>query len=92
MIRRIQNRESATRVRHKKKNATEDLIDQVKILKDESLSLQTQNASLSTENMILKQQIMFYEKVLVNQQKNLQQPAHQADTFSLLAFSSSEYH
>jgi len=89
---RIQNRESATRVRHKKKNATEDLIDQVKFLKDESLSLQTQNASLSTENMILKQQIMFYEKVLVSQQKNVQQPVQHTDTFSLLAFSSNEYH
>jgi hypothetical protein len=90
---RIQNRESATRVRYKKKTATEDLMDQVKSLKDESLSLQTQNASLSTENMILKQQIMFYEKVLVSQQKNQQQaPISHTDTFSLMAFSSAEYH
>ena len=67
-------------------------MDQVKSLREESLSLQTQNASLSTENMILKQQIMFYEKVLVNQQKNQQPQISHADTFSLMAFSNAEYH
>jgi regulator of replication initiation timing len=61
---RIQNRESATRVRNRKKTHVEELADEIIILKQEKSELKVQNASLIAENNMLKQQIAFLERMV----------------------------
>jgi regulator of replication initiation timing len=61
---RIQNRESATRVRNRKKTQVEELDEQIEELNKEKTELKVQNAALITENNLLKQQISFLERVV----------------------------
>lgn len=70
MKRRIQNRESATRVRNRKRTRAEELEDEVKILMQEKAELKVQNASLVAENNMLKHQVGVLEKIIskVNQE------------------------
>lgn len=70
LFRRIQNRESATRVRIKKRMNTVELKQKVGFLEHEVLDLKSQNASLNTENSMLKQQMYFFEKMIMEQQKD----------------------
>lgn len=55
--RRIQNRESATRVRYRKKNYACSLEQQLEELKDVNANLLQQNAKLQAENNLLKSQM-----------------------------------
>lgn len=64
MKRRIQNRESATRVRNRKRTRAEELEDEVKILIQEKAELKVQNASLIAENKMLKQQVGMLERMV----------------------------
>jgi len=62
---RIQNRESATRVRNRKKKTNLEILqDEIVILKQDKATLKVQNSSLIAENNMLKQQVAFLEKVL----------------------------
>ena len=65
MIRRLQNRESATRVRHRKKNFMEEAEQQVDELKKDNADLFLKNATLTAENNLLKKQIAFLEKMVM---------------------------
>jgi hypothetical protein len=62
---RLQNRESAARVRYKKKNFAEEAEVQIEDLKKENATLQLKNATLTAENNLLKQQIGFLEKMVM---------------------------
>lgn len=68
---RIQNRESATRVRNKKKVGAEQLKEKIGVLEDEILNIKSENAFLNTENTMLKDQLKFLQKVLVEKGKQL---------------------
>lgn len=61
---RIQNRESATRVRNRKKNHVEILEDEIIDLKKLISNLKTDNHSLHSENQNLKQKLSFFEKAV----------------------------
>ena len=61
---RIQNRESATRVRNRKKNHVEILEDDITGLKRMNMELKQQNSALISENKMLKQQIRELEKTV----------------------------
>lgn len=67
---RIQNRESATRVRNRKKNYVEVVEQDVYSLKKENTELQLKNAALTAENNLLKQQISFLERMVMNSNPN----------------------
>lgn len=54
---RIQNRESATRVRYRKKNYACSLEQQLEELKEVNANLLQQNAKLQAENNLLKSQM-----------------------------------
>lgn len=69
---RIQNRESATRVRNRKKNHVEILEDEIIDLKKVISDLKTDNSHLHSENQNLKHKLAFFEKAVA---KNNQ--AHQ---------------
>lgn len=69
---RIQNRESATRVRNRKKNHVEILEDEIVDLKKHISDLKQQNNILIGENQNLKHKLSFFEKAVA---KNNQ--AHQ---------------
>ncbi len=60
--RRIQNRESATRVRNRKKNHVEILEDEINHLKQINTDLKARNNSLASENQYLKQKLSYFEK------------------------------
>jgi len=62
---RIQNRESATRVRYRKKNHIEEADQQVDELKKENSNLQLKNATLTAENNLLRKQISFLERMIM---------------------------
>ena len=62
---RIQNRESASRVRSRKKNYVEVVEQDVYSLKKDNSDLQLKNAALTAENNLLKQQITFLERMVM---------------------------
>jgi len=62
---RIQNRESASRVRYRKKNYIEEAEQELNQLKKDNANLLLQNATLTAENNLLKQQISFLEKMIM---------------------------
>jgi hypothetical protein len=62
--RRIQNRESATRTRHRKATYISQLEGQLSMLLQANQDLKVTNASLTTENAMLKQQVAYFEKLL----------------------------
>jgi len=75
---RIQNRESAHRVRNRKKDYYEDLHSELVVVKSENENLKVKNASLTAENNLLKLQITFLEKmVLKGQNSNEMRPEDQ---------------
>lgn len=61
---RIQNRESARRVRSRKVVATSSQDDKVKHYQQVNHELTVKNATLSAENDLLREQIRFMEKLL----------------------------
>jgi regulator of replication initiation timing len=61
---RIQNRESASRVRNRKKTHVEELDEEIEKLEQEKADLRAHNASLITENNLLKQQVAFLERMV----------------------------
>jgi len=63
--RRIQNRESASRVRNRKKNYHEEMEQELQRVKKENEDLKVKNASLTAENNLLKQQIQFLERMVM---------------------------
>ena len=77
LIRRVQNRISATRVRNKKKTYVEELEGQLQNLKSEVNTLKSTNNVLSTENSLLKQQVSFFEKLFMNKNNTQPQPQPQ---------------
>ena len=79
--RRIQNRESASRIRSKKKNHMEDLEGEVYILRTENSNLRVEIATLKAENNLLKQQTCFLEKMVMKagQQAMTNTPTHNLD-------------
>lgn len=67
---RIQNRESASRVRSRKKNYVEVVEQDIYSLKKENAELQLKNAALTAENNLLKQQISFLERMVMKNNSN----------------------
>ena len=65
----MQNRESATRVRSRKRNQIEQVEDEIMDLKRKNEELMLYNASLTAENNLLKQQIAFLQKVVIKSSK-----------------------
>ena len=70
---RLQNRESAVRSRHRKKTyqetleqAIEELQDKNHELKKSNRTFQEKNAALSSENTILKQQVAYFQETFAN--------------------------
>ena len=70
---RLQNRESAVRSRHRKKTYQETLekqIEDLTTLKDRALAqnkhLAEVNAALSSENQVLKQQVAYFQETFAN--------------------------
>eukprot|EP01017_Pseudomicrothorax_dubius_P003179 TRINITY_DN10391_c0_g1_i1.p1 TRINITY_DN10391_c0_g1~~TRINITY_DN10391_c0_g1_i1.p1 ORF type:complete len:308 (+),score=45.43 TRINITY_DN10391_c0_g1_i1:109-1032(+) len=62
---RVQNRESATRVRSKMKSHVGAIEDEVEKLRHENSELKVKIASISAENSLLKQQISFLERLVI---------------------------
>jgi hypothetical protein len=69
ILRKIQNRESATRVRGRKKNAFENLEQEVEFLRRENSHLQLSNAKLETENKSLRDQVEFMRTLVKPRQR-----------------------
>jgi len=67
---RLQNRESAARVRNRKKTFCEEAEVQIDELKKENAGLALKNATLTAENNLLKQQIGFLEKMIMKTSNN----------------------
>jgi hypothetical protein len=70
---RLQNRESAVRSRHRKKTYQETLetqIDDLNTLKDKIVAKNRQlaeiNATLTSENQVLKQQVSYFQETFAN--------------------------
>mmetsp|Transcript_11348 Transcript_11348/g.9756 ORF Transcript_11348/g.9756 Transcript_11348/m.9756 type:complete len:213 (+) Transcript_11348:123-761(+) len=61
---RIQNRESACRVRSRKKNYVEEIEVEMDALRNENSELKVKNASLEAENNVLKQRLAMFEKMV----------------------------
>lgn len=72
-IRRLQNRESASRVRNRKRNQIELIEDEIRDLKKKNEELMLYNASLTAENNMLKQQITFLQKIVMKTSKEDQE-------------------
>jgi hypothetical protein len=72
---RIQNRESATRVRNRKKTYVEELEQEMEIIRRENQELKVRNSSMAAENHLLKQQITYLENLAEtkNENQNIQQ-------------------
>jgi len=62
---RIQNRESASRIRNKKRNHVEDLEVEMNMIRRENADLKVQCAALKAENNLLKQQTCFLERMIM---------------------------
>jgi bZIP transcription factor len=71
--RRIQNRESATRVRNRKKNYVEELEDEMNLIRAQQSEIQSKFTIVQQENNFLKQQLFFLQKKL-GMQPPQQQP------------------
>jgi len=69
---RIQNRESATRVRNRKKNYTEELEIELQKVRNENSHLKTRNSEMAAENHLLKQQITFLETIVNTKNEEIQ--------------------
>lgn len=68
--RRLQNRESASRVRNRKRTQMEQVEDEIQELKKRNEDLMLFNASLTAENNMLKQQISFLQKIVLKNSPN----------------------
>ena len=67
---RIQNRESACRVRARQKSHVVEVEQDVYLLKKENEDLKLKNAALTAENNLLKHQIAFLERIVTKNQSN----------------------
>ena len=66
----MQNRESATRVRSRKKTQMETFEDEMREIKRKNEELMLYNASLTAENNLLKQQVAFLQKLVIKTGKD----------------------
>lgn len=80
---RVQNRESARRVRSSMKDFVGNVHQDLEELKRENTSLKLLNASLQAENNLLKQQLSFMEKLVMKQSGSAPQPPNQPSPGSL---------
>eukprot|EP01017_Pseudomicrothorax_dubius_P044944 TRINITY_DN7680_c0_g1_i10.p1 TRINITY_DN7680_c0_g1~~TRINITY_DN7680_c0_g1_i10.p1 ORF type:complete len:289 (-),score=49.53 TRINITY_DN7680_c0_g1_i10:36-902(-) len=74
---RLQNRESAVRVRSKNKEKTEDLKEEVDLLRKENNELKVKIASINAENALLKHNIAFLEKLIVGNGSVVKEPLNE---------------
>jgi len=81
---RIQNRESATRVRNRKKNHVEILEDEINDMKKSYNELQRENNMLLAENQSLRQKLSFFEKAVAknNQAHQMNMNPNMSNQFS----------
>ncbi|CAD8062815.1 unnamed protein product [Paramecium primaurelia] len=76
----LQNRESANRVRGRQKNYVQDMEQELLDIKKENQNLQMLNAKLHAENVVLKQQVEFMQNLIIQSQPHQNETTLQRDT------------
>ncbi|CAD8082006.1 unnamed protein product [Paramecium primaurelia] len=76
----LQNRESANRVRGRQKNYVQDMEQELLDMKKENQQLQMLNAKLQAENVVLKQQVEFMQNLIMQSQPHQSDNTLQRDT------------